>query len=384
MERASGWGLRQRRELLAGALRLSRSMAPEVARALAECREVLGYAGPIEVFVRPEPRLQAFCSRNPSGPLLIGFSSALLEKMTPGELRFVIGHELGHAKLDHFGIPMPQTATVEDIGGILVSRRTQLELFVWCRAAEVSADRLGLLCARDPEVAARAFFKLASGVASDVIQPDLTAFIKQVESIASAPAAVADPREEDDTLDCFCTHPYTPVRVRALLAFARSDAFREATGASGGAHGLTTDELEAVVERDLAMMNPSYLEEKGPTSELMRRLLYCAGVSVAAAHDGISEREMGALRALLGATEAPAPVAVDDVRRELGTRLIEAADKVPLAGRAQLVQHLTVIAAADGDVDAAELAEIERIAGCLAVDPRIIGETLAASAAPMD
>jgi hypothetical protein len=42
----------------------------------------------------------------------------------------------------------------------------------------------------------------------------------------------------------------------------------------------------------------------------MRRALYCAGVCVAAAHAGVAEAELAALRALLGAKQAPA---VDDV-----------------------------------------------------------------------
>ena len=53
--RASGWGFRHRRSLLAEAIRLNRRMAPEVADALAECREMLGVTRPIEVLLEPKP-----------------------------------------------------------------------------------------------------------------------------------------------------------------------------------------------------------------------------------------------------------------------------------------------------------------------------------------
>lgn len=381
-EKASGYGFRHRRDLLAGALRLNRSMAPTVSAALAECREILGVTTPIEVFVRPDAMFGAFAAKNPAGPVMIGLTSRLIESFSPTELKFVIGHELGHVAFDHFGIPMPITATIEDVGGALVSRPTQLELFVWCRAAEVSADRAGFVCARDEEVATRAFFKLASGVATDVIRPDLGAFVKQVESIASAPAARVEDRDDDDMLDCFSTHPYTPSRVRALLAFARSTTYRSLTGLGKG--DVDAAALEAVVERDLALMEPTYLEEKGPTSDLMRRLLYCAGVSVAAVTGGISDVEQSALRALLGERESQAPSKLDDVKRELEEKLDVANREVALAGRMQLVQHLTVIAAADGVVDREEHAEISRISGRLGVDARIVEETLRGAAAPMD
>ena len=380
-ERASGYGFRHRRALLADSIRLNRTMAPEVSRALAECRERLGFDQPVEIYVRPDPSFNAFCSRWRTGPVTVGFSSRLLECFSAGELRFVLGHELGHALFDHYGIPMPITATIEDIGGTLVSRAVQLKLFVWCRAAEVSADRAGLVCAGDAEVAATAFFKMACGMTGDSVRADLDAFASQVMSMASAPSATDDRRDDDDTLDCFSTHPYTPVRVRALLAFARSRGFQHTIGGSGGE--LDAEAIEDIVERDLALMEPTYLEERGPESEKMRRLLYCAGVAVAAAHGDISETELAALRALLGARQTPPPADQDAVRAEMETLLGELAGAA-LARRAQLVQHLTVIAGADGHVAEEEYAEMARIATRLDVPLDIIDQTLAGAAAPMD
>ncbi|HUQ02686.1 MAG TPA: M48 family metallopeptidase [Kofleriaceae bacterium] len=380
--RASGWGFRHRRSLLAEAIRLNKRMAPAVSEALADCRAVLGVEQPIEVFLEPKPVYSAWMSKGRTGPLLLGLSSRLLEEFSPAELRFVLGHELGHALFDHLGIPMPITATIEDIGGTLVSRAVQLRLFVWCRAAEVSADRAGLLCAGDAEVAATAFFKMSSGLSRPVIKTDLEAFASQVESMASTPSASHEVRDDDDTLDCFSTHPYTPVRVRALLAFGKSKPFRERMGHAGGGE-LSLDEVEAVVERDLSLMEPGYLEDKGDEAEKMRRALYCAGVSVAAAHDGVSDAELSALRALLGPKQAKAPEDLTAVRAELDKVLADLAT-FPLARRAQLVQHLTVIAGVDGHVADEEYAEMSRIAEALAIPPQVIDQTLAGAAAPMD
>lgn len=380
-DRASGWGFRQRRALLAEAIRLNRRMAPQVAEALADCRAALGFDQPVEIYLRPDASYQAFCSRGRAGPLVVGFSSRLLDEFDQGELRFVLGHELGHALYDHFGIPMPITATIEDVGGTLVSRAVQLRLFVWCRAAEVSADRAGLMCCRDPQVAATAFFKLASGLARSSVRTDLEAFAAQIDSLASTPSAMNERVDDDDTLDCFSTHPYTPVRVRALVAFGRSHAFRSAIGA--GADGLSADEVEQVVERDLALMEPSYLEERTAESERMRRGLYCAGIAVAAAHGDVSPEELGALRALLGAREAVAPEDPRAIIKDLDQLLGELAS-TSLARRAQLVQHLTVIAGADGHVAEEEYAVMADIANRLAVPQEIIDQTLRAAAAPMD
>jgi uncharacterized tellurite resistance protein B-like protein len=222
---------------------------------------------------------------------------------------------------------------------------------------------------------------MSSGLSRPVIKTDLEAFASQVESMASTPSAAHEVRDDDDTLDCFSTHPYTPVRVRALLAFGKSKPFRERMQQSGGE--LTLDEVEAVVERDLSLMEPGYLEDKGDEADKMRRALYCAGVSVAAAHEGVSEAEMSALRALLGPKQARVPEDVTAIRGELDKVLADLAG-FPLARRAQLIQHLTVIAGADGHVADEEYAEMARIAEALAVPANVIDQTLHGAAAPMD
>ena len=383
-ERSSGFGLGGRRSLLTGALRLTRSMSPEIADALAACREMIGFDKPIEVYVKPDPMLNAFCMKNPSGPTIVCVSSRLLEVFTPAELRFVIGHELGHAAFDHFGIPMPVTATLEDIGGTLVSRPVSLQLYVWCRAAEISADRVGLVCAKDPVAAASGFFKIASGLSSSRVKTDLEAYARQIDSLASTPEARSAPRDDDDTLDCFSTHPYSPVRVRAVLAFARSRTYHDAIGMSDGGGGLADADVEAMVERDLELMEPSYLEEKSARSELMRKVLYGAGVSVAAANGEITQSERRALQVLLGSDQVDGPIDLEKVRKELDGRIDQAVKEVPLAGRCQLVQHLTIVAAADGKVEQSEVDEMHRLAARLGVDMQVVEQTLAGAASPMD
>lgn len=378
---SSGYGFGARRSLLTGALRLTRGMSPEIADALHACKEMIGYDKPIEMYVKPDPMLNAFCMKNPSGPTIVVLSSRLLEVFTPPELRFVIGHELGHATFDHFGIPMPHTAMVEDLAGTLVSRPISLQLFIWCRAAELSADRIGLVCAQDPVAAASGFFKLASGLSSPRVKTDLEAYSKQVDSLASTPEARKEPRDDDDTLDCFSTHPYSPLRVRAVVAFSKSKTYLDAIGKSGA--GISDDDLEAVVDRDLDMMQPSYLEEKTAQSELMRKALFLGGLTIAASSGEVHKNEIAALTALLGADYTETTPKVEDAKRDLEAVLLKTKD-VPLGTRAQLVQHLTIIAAADGVVDPNEVGEMHRIANAIGVDAQVVEQTLAGAASPMD
>jgi uncharacterized tellurite resistance protein B-like protein len=380
----TGLGFIARRRLLSNALRLTRSMAPSVANALAACKDRLGYDKPVEVFVKPEPMINASAVHNTSGPAVIVLSSRLIEVFTEAELRFVIGHELGHLTFDHFAIPMPATAIVEDAAGVIVPRSTALKLYLWCRTAEISADRAGLVCGEDPEAAASGFFKLASGLSSAHVVPDLESYSRQVDSLVSAPSARAKPREDDDTLDCFSTHPFSPLRVRAVVAFSKSRTYRQLVGRSTGEVGLTDEEVDTIIERDFREMEPSYLEEKSPRSELLRRALFLGGVRVAQAYEGVSEREQQALSALLGAELIKSLPSPEAAQAELKEVLAQVRQDATLSERARLLQHLTLIAAADGNVAEEEFAELQHCSEALSVPLSIIDETLSAAAHPLD
>jgi len=117
---------------------------------------------------------------------------------------------------------------------------------------------------------------------------------------------------------------------------------------------------------------------------LMRRVLFCAGVKVAAANGEIAPSELRALRALLGAKNVDIPDDLAAIEKELAEKVVEARAKVPFAGRAQLVQHATIIAAADGVVEERELTVLFELAEQLGIDPMVIDNTLAGAAAPMD
>jgi len=389
-EQTNGYGLWGRRRLLTGALRVQRGMVPRVERAFDDCRRILGFTAPIELYVKADPSFGAFMMRSPTGPLALGVTSRLVEGFSDAEMRHVIGHELAHAVFDHQQLPMPLTALVEDMAGAIVSRPKQLELFLWCRAAELTVDRAGLVCAGDVEAAASAFMKLSSGLDGSFLgNLDVDAYISQAASIASAPVARRKPRDDDDSVEAFNTHPYPPLRLKAMLLYAKSDAYFRVRGLTPPADALPIDEVEDAVERDLELMETSYLEEKGELPDLLRRVLYCAGyVTSTLASPGargeaaMPEKRRKAIVALLG-TEVFWPEPDQAVlAKELDEKLSEVKDKASRIWRLQLLQHVTVVATADGRATDAERAAMHELAGRLGIDSAIVDETLRSAAAP--
>jgi Zn-dependent protease with chaperone function len=387
-EQTNGYGMYGRRRLLTGALRVQRGMVPKLERAFDACRERLGFTMPIELFVRADADIGAFMMASPTGPLALGVTSRTIEAFSDAELRHVVGHELGHAIFDHTSLPMPGTALVEDMAGAIVSRERQLELFLWCRAAEITTDRCGLLCAGAIEPACTAFMKLVSGLADASFGHfDVDAYVQQAGAIASAPVARLRPRTDDDTIEAFGTHPYPPMRLQAMRAYARSEGFHRFLNTTAPASSLSMAALEDEVESALELMEASYLEEKGDASAAMRKALLCGGYLVASATsnldgmEAIAPRAKQALVALLG-TDALWPIPTKATMTAALAERLAAAAQSPLVWRRQLVQHLVVIGMADGGLQPAERAMIIDVATKLSVATTLIEHTQRSAAAP--
>ncbi len=385
-ELGMGRGFGYRRELLADSVRLTRSIAPRVLDAMKEAIAATGCDRPVELYVRQDYLFTATVTQLVAGPLIVVLSSRLVDAFSPAELRFVLGHELGHIVFDHLGIPMPGIASLrsnsalqakDETAPYVLERRELLPLFVWCRAAELSADRAGLVSAGGLEPAATALFKLASGLSTADARADVAALSAQVDALGTAPAADLA-ATSDDGLDIYRTHPYSLLRLRALAAFGRSKRFAALFGGDGG---LSDDEVEASIDKDLEHMEPTYLQGARHESAVLRRVLTGAMIAVANASGDISPQELAAMSALAGKAELPGRV--DAVLQDL-ERMLEHAKQEPLLRRAQLVQHLAIIAGADGQVSPEERAEMQRIAGRLEVDPTLVDQTVAALATPLD
>jgi Zn-dependent protease with chaperone function len=149
-------------------VRITRDTLPEIYDLLAEACDILDMEQHPELYVFLEDKIRSFSSGEKQQ--LIALSSGALELLEPEELLFLIGRELGHIKSNHVLYRMIadslQTFTqlASDISlGISnwFSLPLQVALMHWYRLSEFTADRAGLLTIQEPDVAVRAFIKVA-------------------------------------------------------------------------------------------------------------------------------------------------------------------------------------------------------------------------------
>lgn len=359
----SGTGTKVRRHLLATSVRLSPIMAPKIHRLAEHCREAPNVAIPIELYVYASPQFNAACVKPEDGRLFIMFSSSLLEAFPESELRFVMGHELGHYLYRHHDIPIGYLLR----GERRPSPKLALKLFAWSRYAEVSADRAGALCARDLAVVGRSLFRLTSGLSDEVVDFDFDEFLHQVDEMALVDGELGQGAPQEDW---FSTHPFSPLRVKALSLYFNSEFAPEPVG-------MTGEELEVAVQGVMSLMEPSYLEGRTDTAEAMRRLLFAGAIVIADASDGISEEEIAVFEKFFGSGAFSEKLAADKLRTELPSRIQQVRDLASPPQRLQVLRDLCIVARADNKTSKQERAVLDEIAVALDVSTVFVTQTLA-------
>lgn len=349
-----------RRRLLATSVRLSRSMAPQVHQTADECIERLGVTIPVELYVYASSSFNAMCVKPEEGRLFVMFSSSLLEGFKGSEFRFVMGHELGHHLYDHHSVP---------VGYFLNQRGTDpslaLQLSTWSRYAEISADRAGAHCANDLTGVARALFKLSSGLTGDLVQFDLDAFMAQVDDMQ---VADAEPGQGSSSSDWFMTHPFSPLRVKALKLFHESALVKEGGGSQ--------EQLELGVQTLMGLMEPNYLEGRTPATEAMRRALFAAALTVANADGEVSEAEIEVFEKFFGEDKFSEKLNLKKLAQTLPSRIEAARELTGPGQRMQLLRDLVLVAHADQDVSAAEHQVLSQVAEGLQLSEEVLMQFL--------
>ncbi|HOD17396.1 MAG TPA: M48 family metallopeptidase [Candidatus Cloacimonadota bacterium] len=198
-------------QMLANTVKLNKVIAPRLYNLCAEIQKYFNFKEPVDFYLFATSEVNAF-SINGFGivPHIICFTSSLVQQLNDDELRFVIGHELGHLIYKH--------SQLDVVNKILANREneeipTALAIYFlrWQRYAEVSCDRIGYLAVPDIKVIGTVFFKFASGLNETYLNFNIDEYLKQLDKIKKIAVG-----------DFFSTHPNNLVRLQNLRYFSQS------------------------------------------------------------------------------------------------------------------------------------------------------------------
>ena len=348
-----------RRRLLASGLRVTERIIPSLSNAVRYVQKITHLEDKnVETYVYEDPRQNASCMDFGDGNMFLLFSSSMLEKMNERELLFVIGHEFGHEFYNHVSMPVSGMLTrIRDI-----PPEKALKLMSWSRRAEISADRVGLLCCQDLHASTTAFIKLSCGLTEPLVQFNEDDYVSQMRDIRKLSESV------HDVQDWYSSHPFNPLRVVALNFFWESDLLTSLLGLSPAT--MTGQEADKRINGLLEFMEP---ELAGASKAAETECLLWGGFWVAASDMQIDTSETAAIRSMVGDEAASraeqeikgSPNALEYVKE----RFMAAAKKcsgLQASERHALVQKLIVVARADKQLKQEEKAVLRE--ACIALD----------------
>lgn len=201
-------------------MKVDKEILPDFYALCQDVKKRLNFKDTVDFYVTGDSTLNAFsvAAEDEDHPHIVNINSAMFDLMSEEELRFVIGHELGHImnkdsalkRLIYFVFPPDNTNPPITL---------QYKIRLHDQLAELVADRYGFLANGNLNACVTAFYKLSSGL-------DLAKMSVSIDAL------LADNRKR---LDYFMKgkglsrydHPVNPIRVQAINLFATAKSEKE-------------------------------------------------------------------------------------------------------------------------------------------------------------
>jgi Zn-dependent protease with chaperone function len=250
---------------LASAVRASEEQFPQLYHDLLDGCYILDLPRVPELYISQSPEVNAM-ALGTDKPFIV-INSALVDLMDPEEMRFVIGHELGHVLSGH--------AVYRTMLFYMVALASRLAfipfawigfkaviwgLEEWHRKSELSCDRAGLLAGQDEAAGRRALMKMAGGKSLSELSHD--AFHEQAREYDAVP----DVRESLLKLLQLggTTHPFAVIRFAELDRWASDGEYADILA---GNYPRRDDDTDTSVQDEFRSAARSYQDSWGRSSD---------------------------------------------------------------------------------------------------------------------
>jgi Zn-dependent protease with chaperone function len=206
---------------------------PQLNELRAQASATLGIPVP-DMYAAPQPQPGTIFTVGTDERAFIFVETTYEHLASREEMLFVIGHECGHIDNQHVTY-RTLVALLLDTGNRLLDRHPAMKamaealslvlgpaLAAWSRRSEITADRAGLICCRDLQVAQRAFIRLMLGFAKES-EIDVEDYIRTMRETPIGGTTARFALMEQ-------VHPVIPVRLQALRLFRDSELYYDVTG----------------------------------------------------------------------------------------------------------------------------------------------------------
>ena len=273
---------------LAGAVKVSERQFPHIYALVRDGAYILDLPDVPECYVIQSPLVNAMAIGK-DRPFVV-VTTGLGNLHDEEELRWVIGHELGHILSGHavyrtmllILISLAARIAWMPIGFIGI-RAIIWGLEEWFRKSELSCDRAGLLACQDVDAARRALMKLAGGPQLSELNPD--AFREQAHEYDAVPDL------RDSILKLLqlqgTTHPFAVVRFAELDRWATSGDYDRILG---GDYPRREDDRSASMADEVRNAAKSYQDSWSRSEDPLAGILRGVAETGVRAASGLFDR----------------------------------------------------------------------------------------------
>src|SRR6516225_255706 len=273
---------------LAGAVRVSERQFPHIHALVRDASYILDLPDVPECYVIQSPLVNAMAIGRDKPFIVI--TTGLVNLHDEEELRWVIGHEVGHILSGHavyrtmilILIQLAARIAWMPIGYIGL-RGIIWGLEEWFRKSELSCDRAGLLAGQDVDAARRALMKLAGGAQLSELNPD--AFREQAHEYDAVPDL------RDSILKILQlqgnTHPFSVVRFAEIDYWATHGEYERILG---GDYPRRDNDTTASVGEEIRNAAKSYQDSWNRSEDPLIGIFRGVAESAARTGSGLFDR----------------------------------------------------------------------------------------------
>lgn len=208
----------ERSAIIATGLQVTPSTMPDLHNICYSVKEKLGFTEDVDFYLTGDAEVNAtsYYSEVEDESHIVVINSAMFNLMNEDELKFIIGHEIGHL-INRDNLLTRQLNFIynpDDEDGVEPPLYVNMRMNQYNQLAEYGADRYGYLACENVEACITAFYKLNSGIDLHKAGVSIEALIEENDKNIGYIF--------DKGVVNHSSHPDTPCRVFGIVAYALS------------------------------------------------------------------------------------------------------------------------------------------------------------------
>jgi len=199
--------------------KITKNLTPKLYKLTSEIKEKLEYEEDVDFYITNSPDINAYAvsKTNDRDKNFIVLNSSIIKDYDEDELKFIIGHEIGHLisgyarlyKIIDFIFPE----------GKEIPLIFKNKILLWANLSELTADRYGFIASENFKKCISTFFKLSSGLDIKKFDFNYEIYLKNIENTIK--------KFNTKSILTGDVHPINPIRIKAIELFSKSELYEQ-------------------------------------------------------------------------------------------------------------------------------------------------------------